>query len=263
MTTAGDHLDVVYQSSARSFAARDTRFITLFDGDANDTAPLIAEVVSVAGPPVSLRDPNYPARVEFINLSMDLGATDIYIDEALSSRIIENHAFLDVEAEIEVAAGDNIYYYTPTGNTAAVLLEGALSTIVGTRYRYYANGVSPDFTANFVIPDRQPLDTMARLTMYHGSNNFETLDLYIVDPGESIDDVFPARFQVPPRAQTIDAALGAGSYDIYVTEFNDKTVLAGPIRIDVVLGDIVDFAVVDNVDPAILDVLFFSGGPAP
>ncbi len=263
VTTAGDHLDVVYESATTSFTARDTRFIALFDGDANDTAPHIAEIVPVAGPAVSLRDPNYPARVEFINLSMDLGATDIYNDEALSSRLIENHAFLDVEAEIEVATGDNTFYYTPTGDTAAVLLEGVLSAIAGTRYRYYANGVSSDFNFNFLIPDRQPLETMARLTMYHGSNNFATLDLYIVDPGEPIDDVFPARFGIPPGAQTIDAALEAGSYDVYVTEFNDKTVLAGPYRIDVVLGDIVDFAVVDAVDPATLDALFFSGGPTP
>ena len=57
--------------------------------------------------------------------------------------------------------------------------------------------------------------------------------------------------------------LEAGSYDIYITETADKTVLAGPYRLDTILGDIVDFAAVDAVDPAVLDVLFFSGGPAP
>ncbi len=262
VTTAGDHLDIVYESATTSFTARDTRLITLFDGDANDTAPLIVEVVPVAGPSVTLRDPNYPARVEFINLSMDLGATDIYDDEALSSRLTENHDFLDVEAEVEVATGDNTFFYTPTGDTAAVLLEGALPAIAGTRYRYYANGVSPDFATSTVIPDRQPLETLARLTMFHGANNFGALDLYIVEPGEPIDDVIPTRFAIPLGAQTVDTALEAGSYDIYITEFNDKTVLAGPYRVDVVLGDIVDFAAVDNVDPAILDVLFFSGAPA-
>ena len=60
---------------------------------------------------------------------------------------------------------------------------------------------------------------------------------------------------------TLNAPLGAGSYDVYLTEFNDKTVLAGPYRLDLALGDIVDMAAVDTVDPAVLDILFMQGGP--
>ncbi len=261
VTTAGDHTNVIYQSSTVRFAPRNTQFITLFDGDANDTAPLIAEALPVVGLPFSMPDPGYPARVEFINISIDLGATDIYDDEPLTSLVIPNHDFLDVEDEVEVASGDNTFYYTPAGDTAAVILEGGLSVFTGTRYRFYANGVAGGFTTSVVFPDRQPFETMAKLTMYQGSNNFEFLDLYIVGAGESIDENSPSRVRIPAGVQTLNAALEAGSYDIYITEFDDKVVLAGPYRIDVVLGDIVDFVAVDTTDPAVLDALFLSGGP--
>jgi len=262
VTTAGDHTDVVYQSRTVGFLPRNTQFITLFDGDANDTAPLTAQALPVSGLSLSLPDRNYPALVEFINVSMDLGATDIYDDEPLTSLRIEDHDYLDVEAEIEVAFGDSTFFYTPTGSTAAVLLQDPLTAITGRRYRFYATGVAGDFDTGVLVPDRQPFETMAKLTMFHGSNNFEALDLYIVEADAGIEDATPARRAVPPGAQTVNSALETGTYDIYITEFAEETVLAGPYRIDVVLGDIVDFVVVDTVDPAVLDVLFLSGGPA-
>ncbi len=263
VTMAGDHTDVVFESNSVQFLPRETQFLTLFDGDANDTAPLIAAALPVSGLSFSMPDRNYPAQMEFINISMDLGVTDIYDDEPLSSLVLENHDYLDVSAEIEIASGENTFYYTPTGDTAAVLLESNVLALTGRRYRQYAGGVAGDFGASVIVPDRQPLETLARLTMFNGSSNFEFLDLYIVEADAGIDDTCPTRAAIAAGSQSLDAALATGSYDIYITEFNDEVVLAGPVRIDVVLGDIVDFAAVDTVDPAVLDLLFLSGGPAP
>ena len=158
VTTAGDHTDVVYQSGTVPFLPRDTQFITLFDGDANDTAPLTARALPVGGLARSLPDHNYPALVEFINVAMDLGATDIYDDEPLTSLRIEDHDYLDVATEIEVASGESTFYYTPTGSTAAVLLQGALTASTGTRFRFYATGVAGDFDTGVFVPDRQPFE---------------------------------------------------------------------------------------------------------
>ncbi|MGI9223473.1 MAG: DUF4397 domain-containing protein [Woeseiaceae bacterium] len=263
ITTAGDSTDVIYQSEPVQFASRNTQFVTLFDADANDRGPLTAEALSATGLSVTMPDPSYPPGIEFVNISMDLGASDIYDDEQLTSLILENHDYLDISGELDVVSGENNFYYTPTGDTTAFVLEGSLSASNGRRYRFYATGVAGDLGTAAVIPDRQPIDTSAKLTMFHGSNNFELLDLYIVDADTSIDDVFPARGAIPPGAQTSTVPLPAGSFDIYITEFGEKVALAGPYRIDATLGDIIDFVAVDAVDPAVVDVLFLSGGPAP
>lgn len=261
LTTAGDHTDIVYTSEAVFFAPANSVFITLFDGDENDNSPLIVDALPTLGASVPMRDPSYPPTVEFVNVSLELGATDIYDDEQLTSRIVSDHDYLDVANELPISAGANSFFYTPAGDTAAFVLDGQLTATSGARYRFYAAGIAPDFATDIVVPDRKSLETMAKVTMYQASNNFSFLDLYIVDADETVDENFATRPRVARGTQTVNAALEAGSYDIYITEFNNKTVLAGPYRVDVVLGDIVDLAVVDTVDPAVLDVLFLSGGP--
>jgi len=263
LTTAGDPNDIVYRSETVPFVPGNSFFITLFDGDANDTAPLIVQALPSRGTSVAMPDPSYLPAVEFINISMDLGASDIYDDEALTSLIVQDHGFRDVEDERETASGANTFYYTPTGDTSAVTLEGELTATSGTRYRFYAAGVAGAFDTDIVVPDRKSLETMVKLTMYHGANNFDFLNLYAVDAGESVDDNFPVLAAISRGSQSPNVALTAGVYDIYVTEFNDKTVLAGPYRFDTSLGDIVDLVVVDTVDPAVLDALFLSGTLVP
>jgi hypothetical protein len=45
----------------------------------------------------------------------------------------------------------------------------------------------------------------------------------------------------------------ADSLDIYVTTVGEKTVLAGPTRLDAATGDVFEAIIYDNVDPAIVD----------
>ncbi len=262
ITTSGDPGDIIYQSETVPFAAGNEFFTTLFDGDANITSPLVAKALPTLGIEVPMPDPSFPAAIEFINIAMDLGASDIYEDEALTSLRVSDHDYLDVTAESEIESGTNNIYYTPTGDTSAVTLQGSLSARPGLRYRYYATGVAGDFDTAVALPDRKSLETMAKLTLYHGSNNFDLIDLYVLEADESVDDSFPIRAAIAPGGQTLNAPLATGSYDIYITEVNDKTVLAGPYRLDLVLGDIVDMVAVDTVDPAVLDILFLQGGPA-
>ena len=259
ITTAGDPTGVVYASESTTFAPRDTYLLTAFDADERNTAPMIVNSFRSFGGSSQLPDPNYPPTVQFINASMDLGAVDIYDDEALTSQIISAHDFLDVSAELEVAQGTNTFYYTPAGDTAAVLLETPLSAFGGRRYRTIAIGPAGEPLGVPFAPDVRSVGTGAKLSLYSSSNNVTLVDIYAVEAGTSIDDASP--LAIDDESST--AALAAGSYDLYVTESGEKVALAGPFRIDVARGDVVDLIVVDTADPALLDVLFLSGGPTP
>jgi len=263
ITMAGDPAAVVYTSNTTSFPARTAYIITSFDGDASDNGPIFVRAINALGAAISMPDAGFPPSVEFVNASMDLGTSDIYDDEPLTSLRVANHAYLDLSTELSVTNGANTFYYTPAADTSVVTLETTQSTLGGLRYRIVASGVAGSLITTNVIPDRVPVETHAKLLAFHASNNFEFLDVYVVDAGESIDEALPRRAALNAGLPAPTTRLATGSYDMYVTEFAEKVVLAGPYRLDVTVGDIVDTVIVDTVDPAVLDVLFLSGGPTP
>jgi hypothetical protein len=260
ITPAGDPDTVLFVSTVTTLLAGNTLFITPFDGIASDVAPVVVRAIAAGGGAITLPDARFPSTVEFVNASVDLGTSDIYNDEALTSQIVADHAYRDVTEEISIVDDANLFFYTPSGDTGAVTLEASLSAFGGTRFRIVATGVAGALQTLNLVPDRAGVDTQVKLSALHTSNNFAFLDVYAVDPGESIDDAIAVASLVP--LEPANAALTAGSYDLYVTEFQDKSVLAGPYRVDVSVGDVIDMIILDTVDPAVLDVLFPAGVPS-
>lgn len=263
ITAAGDPGTILFVSETTAFAARGAFIITPFDAAANNTAPIISRALNTVGSSFTLPDARFAPTVEFINASIELGASDIYDDEMLTSLRVSDHAFRNVSAELEIASGDNTFYYTPTGDTAAVTLESTLPALANVRYRIVAGGASGNFSTSRFVPDRRPVETHAKLVPFQASVNVDFADIYAVAADASIDDSFPVRSALGSGEASATVPLAAGSYDLYVTRFGEKTPLVGPIRINVALGDIVDMIVFDTVDPEVLDILFLAGGPTP
>lgn len=260
ITTAGDPLDILYTSDEAQFAAQSIMIITPFDGDANDVAPVIVRALAAVGATFSMLDSRYPATVEFLHAAPDLGTSDIYDDEILLSQVIADHSYQELTAAIPLLAGDHTFRYTPAGSTAAVTLEGTLAAESGVRYRFVALGANGAYSTATLIPNLRPVDTSVKILLLQTSNNFAELDFYFVGRGEAIAEADPFRTAINSGLQALPAALAAGSFDIYVTDSGAKDILAGPVQIDVVLGDVVDIVVFDTVDPAVLDLRIL---PAP
>ena len=261
ITTAGDPADVVYTSASTTFPARDSYLTTAFDGDASDTAPVFVSAFGNLTGTTRLPDANSPPTVQFINASMDLGTVDIYDDEMLTSRIVADHGFRAVSPEIAVSLGTNTFYYTPAGATSTVLVESPLTAFGGLRYRSIAFGVTDSIVSLPFAADVRSVETGVKVTPFNASNNFGFVDVYALEPGIDIAEVGPFLRGLTAGQATIPAQIPAGTYDIVITETDEKTTLAGPYAVDVSAGDVVDLIVVDTVDPAVLDVLFLSGGP--
>ena len=259
ITPAGDPTVTLYSSSATVFAEQSDFIIAAFDGDADDNAPIVVRAINSLGTAISMIDPSFAATVEFLHGSLDLGASDIYDDEALLSRLVDGHDHKEVSAEIPIASGDQTFRYTPAGSTAAVTFEYATSFAPGIRYRITALGAAGSFVGTTNIPDRRPIDTAVKLLAFQTSKNFQFLAFYAVAPGESVDGATPFRAGLGPGQANPASGVAAGSYDLYVTESGESVVLAGPVRVDVELGDVLDLVAYDTADPAILDLQIISG----
>lgn len=260
ITAANDPGDIKFTADETEFAAQTDLIISPFDASANDLAEFTVHVYGQSGGSSKLVDSSLPASVEFLHAAIDLGISDIYDDETLLSQVLADHAYTELSAEMQISPGVYTFRYVPTGGTTTITLEGELDAAPGTRYRFIAAGVSTEFGTTVTVVDRQPIDTAAKVSFFQTSTIYSFLNLYLVEQGETIDGKSPVRTGYSPL--TAGPALGVvpGNYDAYVTEFGNTVVLAGPVNVNVALGDVVELVVFDTAVPEALNLQLF-GAP--
>ena len=264
VTTSGDPSDVLYQSDTSTFLAATQYLITTFDGGANTNAPIIGRVFSLGAGSVTgsatLADINYPATVEFVNGSLAMGTVDICEDVLLTSLIVDDHPYMGMSAELNLAVGDNPVYYTPFDGMSPVLIETTINFFTGIRGRVVSYGPIDALSVRIYFPDRRPLESQAKLQFYDAAINYEFVNIYLVEPDEILEDQFPI-VTVATGTSSPTIPLLAGSYDLYMRDFGGTVNIAGPIRLDVVLDDVVSAMIFDTIDPSVLELQFLPTNP--
>lgn len=260
VTAGGDPANILYRTTALSYNARNSYLLALFEGDESDVAPLSVRLVTSAGTIAALPDTRFPPTIRFFHAAASVPAADIYDDEMLTSQIVANHTFGDVTGDLPIAAGDKDLTYTAAGNAGAVLLEEAITTSSGTHNNlvlYETSTGAPD--TRYYVPDRRSVSIYSKLSLFHAASNHGTLNIYAVDADQPITDLLP-RFAIAYATVSAALALEPGSYDLYATPSTSKTPIAGPTRVDLAAGDVVELILLDTVDPATAE---FSIVPAP
>lgn len=257
ITAAGDPANILFQSVPTRILANQSVIVTAFTGDANDTAPVTVRLFNQLGASSAVTDARFPPTARLIHATSDLGTSDVYDDAALQNRIVADLAFGDVTGDIDVAVGEVPITATAPGNVGAILLEDTLTTFAGSRLNYYLTVLSDEVVGSQVFVDRRPVETIARLTFFHSAINHELVDLYVVDAGTTIDDVFPRLITATYGLQASEIRLDAGSYEIYVTTAGEKTILDGPVSLEVALGDVIEAVLLDRVDPSLAEFKLF------
>lgn len=257
ITAAGDPANILFQSVPTRILANQSVIVTAFAGDANDTAPVTVRLFNQLGASSAVTDARFPPTARLIHATSDLGTSDVYDDAALQNRIVADLAFGDITGDIDVAVGEVPITATAPGNVGAILLEDTLTTFAGSRLNYYLTVLSDEVVGSQVFVDRRSVETIARLTFFHSAINHEFVDLYVVDAGTTIDDVFPRLITATYGLQASEIRLDAGSYEIYVTTAGEKTILDGPVSLEVALGDVFEAVLLDRVDPSLAEFKLF------
>jgi hypothetical protein len=262
ITTAGMPGEVRFASDVLTLDAASTLLFMIFDRDANDRGPVddrglvsVRAFNGVTGAISSIADPFFPPTVRFLHASQDLGIADIFIDDPLTTPLIEDQDFRGISAEFEVAEGALPVTYTAFDNIGTILVDDDLSVPAGVRIDYYVvgEGASPDSVT--ALPDRRSVESFARFTLVYTETNHGLLDFYTVVSGTDIADVAPRYVGLTAGLDPIRSQFVAGSFDLYLTETGEKTVVVGPIQLDVALGDVVTAIVYDTVDTSTAEIV--------
>ena len=241
-TAAGDPSTVHFESTTLSLIAQSSTVISIFDTDANDTGlwSVRAFFAAVGSGPIVAVDSTATAR--FFHASTVLVEADIYNDETLMAPpIVINHAFGDVTPDIEVPFGLNSWFYTAAGNSGAPLFDDETIIMSMTHTNVYAVGDVDELRTIPYIPDRRPIETRAKFSFKHTGLNHPFVDLYVVETGIDIADVFPTFLALSVDSPPGVTHLAEGSFEIYLTPTGDKAVIAGPIALDTMLRDIFEY----------------------
>ncbi len=260
-TAAGDPGTVgtvLFTSNTLSIAAAATRLFSVFDTNANDLAPVAVQLFDLdSGASAPIADANYAPTLRFFHATTGFGAADIYIEDPLVEPLVSGHVFGDFTGDIAASAGSIPLTYTTALNVGSLLIDKDIVVAAGSRNQYYAirSSAGEDVVVDY-RPNRRSIETRARISVINTSINQSLVDFYAISVGAGVADSLPILSGVSLGADPIQFSVVAGDLDLYLTTPGEKTVLAGPVPLTTALGDVIEFIAYDNVDPAIVDLVF-------
>jgi len=266
ITAANDADTVHFTSNETSLLPRFAHVISIYDGDANNTAPVIVRSMTSVGNGLAFISADDPPQLRFVHGAYTLERVDIYEDELLTNLVAADLGLKETTAYFETAANQaKTYYVTPASSTATVLFEQDVASPFPDSYSHlYMVGDTDAWGMVRFVADRASVSTSARIRIFHAAFNNPIFDVYAVDRDAPLtDEDAPILLNAayPSLAPTIN--LPEGDVDLYIATRPDRTVIAGPYPVDAALGMSIELLVVDTVDPLFAEIIDITTPPAP
>jgi len=258
VTPAGDDSTILFSSDPITLSAQAQPTFSIFDPDRNDAATVAASIVNhTTGTSFQLIDSRFPPTIRFIHASLNFGNADIYTDDPLTTPIVTNHAFAEITGFYDIVRGINPITYTAPGDTGTLLFDVEHTVGQGTKVDFYVVPTTSgtDITVGHAT-DRRAVDTRARLGIINAAAGRDAVDVYMVPSGELIDEATPFLPGLPLSQGPFSVPVAPASYDLYITDVDEKVALAGPIPFVPDFGDFFQVMILENVQPTEVDLVF-------
>lgn len=260
-TVAGDPSQIVFQSDTTSIVSSQSIYAMIIPANENLTAPYLGRLINLAGGDADLVDIRIPPTIRFIQAAISMPIADVYDDEMLTNQILSDFDFGDVSGDLVTTTDQVDYTYTDAGNVGAILFEAGFTAFAGRRHNFYSLETLSGLGPLGQVVERSSVSTLARARIFPAANNHQSLDLYVVDAGEPLTDETPLFTTLIYTLASPTLNFTEGSYDIYVTVEDDRNmIVAGPVQMDLALGDFQEIVIFDTVDPATAEIRLL---PAP
>lgn len=257
VTAANDVNTVYFTSWETALLPRFAHVITIYEGDENNTAPVLVRSMTSVGNPLTLVDVNYPAQARFVHGASTLPMVDIYDDDMLTSLVYAGLDFKGTTPYFDAPTEITVYYFTPASSTATILFQNTVSAAPrGSYTETFAIGDTDAWLGLRTTPQRVSTSTTAKIAIFHAALNHDRFDAYVVDRDVLIsEDDAPFLRNVAYGTPAPIINIQERDIDLYLTVSGEQTVIAGPFQIDATLGGSVELLLVDTVDPATAEII--------
>ena len=255
VTAAGNPSAILFRSTTQALNERVSTLFTIHDADPSITSGISVRRISSTGGSTELGDVNTPPTQRFLHAASGTGNFDVYIDENFAAPIVADVAYGTVTGDVPVPRGESAYTFTAAGNVGAVLFEEDSTITANTRTTSFLVGPPDDVDVLSLVDDRRPVVGTSKVRMVQLAENFDNVDIYLRPAGTDIEDVNPTFPNVASPLSSGYSRLEPGDYEITVTDTGEKAPVAPVLSLDLAAGDIAEIAIIDNVDPNLLDVI--------
>jgi len=262
LTAAGDPSTVLFKGSASTPLNANTSWTVLFDADPSLTSPVNVQQILRTGTAFEVPDSRFPPTTQLINAALGSGNVDLVIENDFTNPpTVSNLAFGETSADVGIPAGTSIFTYTPPASTTA-LLEEEVFVLAGIRMMIVLQGEPGNLSTVRLASTRRPVSTAAQIRITNVSFNLQEVDVYLSADGSAIGDLIPFIRALPFGLTSDFRERAASTYELTITTPGEKTVVAGPVTLDLSNGDLVEILIMDTTDPAVGEIFEFTNLPA-
>lgn len=246
VTPSGATTPVLFDSGSFEINGFTRQLFVVRDYQGPGTHPLRVTRVTETG---ALTFPNeaLEVSVRFANYVADAPSVDVFFGETTTAPVFTGVGLPTQSAYAATTPGTRSVRVTAAGTTSPLVIDGTTTLGSGGFYTIFAGGRDQGDTAGIatVFDDIRPIATEARLRIDHAANAAGAIDIYVLDPGQSVDGASPAFTSVTLNSRRVVSLL-PGTHDITVTPAGSKVVLAGPEPVQVELGGLYTLALTES-----------------
>lgn len=259
ITLKDDPGNFLYRSQTISSTPATRVTYAIFDPDPSITATIAVNLISPSGTSTNIPDAGALPIFRLLHASFGTGNVEAYLNSDFGTIVIPDIGFGELSAYTDIDPIAMPLTLTDVGNSGAPVHEEEIA--IGGNSKHTVFFVGEPGTLSFLDyrDDGRPLETFPQVRIANTSVNFGDVSVYMQAPGTVIDVTTPIQFNgLPSLLSTGYMSPTAGMYEITITQLGTITPIGTPITIDIDDGDIVDIAILDTVDPAVVDLFIFS-----
>lgn len=258
-TVPDDPATILYTSGLINALPRSRPLFALFDPTAINTAPSLMTIISEGGQSTPVADENFPGQFRFYHASPTVGNVDLYLDNDFSTPFASDVAYGDLVPYLDATSITPILTATAVGNSGAVVLENTLVTPLGERRTIALIGDMAEPNIVTLENNGRPLSVSPIIRVVNLSATQDFVNIYLQDPGTEITETTFAAFAgIPPFFDTAYFGRAEGMIEMTVTNFASIEPVAPPIVFGSSIGDVIDIAIIETVDPDELAIDVYS-----
>ncbi|MEO0438810.1 MAG: DUF4397 domain-containing protein [Pseudomonadota bacterium] len=243
--TATGEKTVVFDAGTVSVDEDRNHFYLVMDFSSNSQSLILLEVVGSQASRQLVNEESV-GYLRFFNGIADYPAVDVYLGSTSGTPLFESQSFQQMTAHLELDPGTYNVNITPTGITDTFYFEGQINIVSGSYNTLFVAGsaLDDDVGGNLLVDEVRPIDTGALVSFVNASPSNESVDVYLLLPGQPISDSVPIVSALNPFL-SFDFEQEAGEFQLSLIQSSNDAVILSPIPIEFDVGEVVEIFFTD------------------